>query len=353
MDSRGFVFSTDVLLALVIVTVAIGIASAQYESLNYQIQDFTGRQSLEAVATDAADYLVKSSGDPTYWETSPSSSTLPGLASTTTFGSNPNFLNPKKISTLYNNPGYLYNLLHTSNYELSLVKVDTSTSTSSWPTLIDVMSPNSTLSIGNANEVAVVNRTVVVLSYQTQFSMENLTHINPANPGKNKGNLWYLKSAQSYFVGPGNVTTATDGNSSFNVSYEDLEAYDYYIIVDENDGVNTIFYGFTDGDAVVNGSYGDFNDKNRKTAVDDALKYVYGKDGWQKLSSVQIGDWQSNKVNDELKAVLDKGGGPDMKVWVNVESDPKDTLSFSVLQVHKDQAPFQRIPAKLVLKVWE
>ena len=47
MDDKGFVFTVDLLLAMIIVTVAIGMAIGQLESLNYQMQDFTGRQSLK------------------------------------------------------------------------------------------------------------------------------------------------------------------------------------------------------------------------------------------------------------------------------------------------------------------
>ena len=36
----------------------------------------------------------------------------------------------------------------------------------------------------------------------------------------------------------------------------DLDNYDYYILIDENTGINVVQYGFTDGDAVVNGTYG-------------------------------------------------------------------------------------------------
>jgi hypothetical protein len=350
MDSKGFIFSMDLLLALVIVTVAIGIASDQYELLNYQMQDFTGRQSLDKTVNDAADYLVKSSGNPTSWETtSAGNTTLPGLSSLTTFGSNPNFLDPKKVSKLDTQAGLLYNLVQTPNYDLKLVKT---TNDNSWPTIIDIASPYPpTVSLANAKEVAVANRTVVVLSNQTQFSINDLTHINPAFPGNNTGNIWYNKSGQSYYVGPGNVTTLQDGNSSFYVSAEDLQNFDYYITIDTNTGVNVVQYGFTDGDAVVDGTYGDFADKDRKDAVDGALKDIYGNNGWLKLDNVNTGDL--NNVNNDLQKVIDNGGGPDMKIWLNIESDPKDVLSISLIKVFKGQAPFQRIPAKLVLTIWE
>lgn len=353
MDSKGFIFSMDLLLALVIVTVAIGIASDQYALLNYQVQDFTGRQSLDKTVNDAADYLVKSSGNPSNWEVSSNSKTLPGLAYISIVGSNPNFLNPKKVSALDDHPEYLYNLLQTTNYDLKLV----TTNGNSWQTLIDVASPNPTIAIGNAKEVAIANRTVVVLSNQTAFSVNDLTHINPAFPGNNTGNLWYNQGGKGYFVGPGNVTTEEDPNSSFYVSANNLSSYDYYIVIDQNTGVNVVQYGFTSGDAVVNNTTLrtlPLDNKQRANAVDDSLNFVYGGGGsssWIKLNNVNPGD--TNIVNNDIQAVLNSGGGPDMKIWINIKSDPKDTISLSVIQVYKGQAPFQRLPAKLVLQVWE
>lgn len=349
MDSKGFVFSMDILLALVIVTVAIGLASNQYESLNYQMQDFTGRQGLEKTVNDAADYLVKSSGNPQNWESNSLGNQLPGLAYVSTIGSNPNFLNPKKIAALDKHPEYLFNILKTTNYDLKLIKTS---NTNTWPTLIDITSPNPTISVENAKEVAVANRTVVVLSNVTQFSLQDLTHINPAHPGNNTGNLWYNKSGSGYYVGKGNVTTDIDENSSFYVSQSDLDNYDYYILIDENSGINVVQYGFTDGNAVVNGTYGGFDDMNRKKAVDDAVISRSGQK-WYKLDNVNAGDL--NTVNEDLQAVLDSGADPNlgMKIWLDIRSDPKDVISLSLVQVYKGQAPFQRIPAKLVLTIWE
>ena len=80
MDEKGIIFTTDALLALLIITMVIGISINQYDALNYQLQDFTGRQSLEKTVNDAADYLVKNTGSPKNWEKNTPNLSLPGLA---------------------------------------------------------------------------------------------------------------------------------------------------------------------------------------------------------------------------------------------------------------------------------
>ncbi|MGF7117496.1 hypothetical protein [Methanobacterium oryzae] len=354
MDDRGFLFTSDLLLSLIIVTVAMGIAIGQFDALNYQMQDFTGRQSLDRTVNDAADYIIKTSGNPSNWnEIKPViSSSLPGLAYMSNIGPNNNYLNPKKMSILNSNPNLLYNLVHTQNYKLLITRADTGQK------ILEITSPNPTTSLANAKEVAVANRTVVIVTNQTAFSMNDLMHINPGHPSNDNGFIWFNKSGDSDYVGPGNVTTAQNVNSSFYISLETLEDYDFYIYIDENyatqgSPINVIKYGFTDGDAVVNGTYGPLDDKNRDTAISKELDAIYHPGGWQSLPDTDSGSLLL--VNEDIKSALQYYNDPegDLKFWVSVKSNPQATLSLSLVQVNKGQAPFQKIPAKLVLTVWE
>ncbi|MBC7117448.1 MAG: hypothetical protein H5T38_00575, partial [Methanobacteriaceae archaeon] len=112
MDDKGMTFTTDVLLALIIVTIVFGMITDQMEIFSYKMEDFVGRQSLERTVTDAADYLVKSPGEPQHWErgNSPPANTLPGLAVIDRGCPVPNFLLHKKIGGLKYNPQLLKNL---------------------------------------------------------------------------------------------------------------------------------------------------------------------------------------------------------------------------------------------------
>lgn len=341
MDDKGFIFTTDLLLAMIIVTMAIGLTTSTFESLNYQIQDFSGRQSLERTANDAADYLVKMPGNPSNWERNPQSNSLPGLAAIDRGLPDSNFLHNRKVSKLKQNPNLLANLVHTSNFNLNITKADTGQS---------IISMGSNVP-STAKEVAVANRTAIFMPGEVLFQMINLTHINPGHPSQENGHLWYSKAGNPpIYVGPGNVTTIADPDSSFEVTAADLDIYDYFIIINENTGVRSADYGYTDGDAVVNGTYGPYDDKSRQDAIDGELRQIYGGGGWQNLRP--LGTGSSIQVNGALQAVLDHGGGPDMKMWIRSQSDPKDNFDISLIKVFKNES-LNRIPVKVVLKIWD
>lgn len=357
MDNKGFVFTVDLLLAIIIITVGIGMAIAQYESLNYQMQDFTGRQSLEKTVNDAADYMVKTAGKPVSWHDDFTPDCLPGLAYMSNIGPNNNFLNPRKMSKLKAHPELISNLVNSPNYNLIITRVD------NYEKVLEISSQNPNIASSSAKEVAVANRTVTILTNETLLRMNDLMHINPANPGIDNGYIWYNKSGDSDYVGPGNKTTAQNANSSFYVTANFTNDYDYYIYVDENyvegkpsQQVNVLQYGFTDGDAVVNGTYGAIDDKSRDDAIRDELNKVYhesGNTGWQKLPDTTV--TSKYLVNHDIQTALDYYNDPDgdLKLWIYVKSDPKAHISISLIQVPHGQQPFQRIPAKFVLKIWE
>jgi len=343
MDDRGFVFTSDLLLAMIIVTMAIGLTTSTFESLNHQMQDFSSRQSLERTVNDAADYLVKSPGNPTNWERHGPSTSLPGLAAIDRGLPDSNFLHNRKVDRLNKNPSLIHNLVHTTNYRMVITTVDTHRR------LIEVNSPNPTVALNNAKEVAVANRTAVFMPGEVLFQMIDLAHINPAHPGHTTF-LWFLRGGDGIYVGPGNVTTAINPDSSFFVTAADIAIYDFFIIINDNTGVRSARYGVTDGDAVVNGTYEGLDDTDRRDAVRDELRRVHGGGGWQDMRPLTTGS--VIQIDNDLQRVLDRGGGPDMKMWVDVASDPKDNFDISVVQVFQGQR-MQRIPVKLVLKIWE
>ncbi len=344
LDDKGMIFTTDVLLSLIIVTVVLGMITDQMDVLSYKMEDFTGRKSLERTVNDAADYLIKSPGEPEHWEreTHPPSNTLPGFAVIDRGRPVPNFLLHKKVVGLKYNPGLLKNLVNTNNYYLVIVRANDSH-------IIMEVGDNSSMS--SAKEVAVANRSCMLVPGEAIFSMVDIMHINPAHPQENNTFLWYSKEGNPpIYVGPGNVTTSSDSNSSFYVTLEDLEAYDYYIRIDANTGVRSADYGFTDGDAVVNGTYEGFDDKRRRDAINDELDRIYGQPGWLKIRDLSVGAFIP--VDDDLKKVLDKGGGPDMKLWLQVESNPNADFDITLVRVLHGQG-YNKVPVKLILYIWE
>ena len=80
-DSRGYALSLDLLLALIPLTIILGMVGADMDNMLYNVQDTVFRSSMDRVATDTVNALVSTSGTPLDWEKSPvTSSTVIGLA---------------------------------------------------------------------------------------------------------------------------------------------------------------------------------------------------------------------------------------------------------------------------------
>lgn len=67
-DSRGFAISLDLLLALIPITIIMGMAAANMDNMMYMMEDTVFQTSLERVGADTVDTLVETSGDPPNWE---------------------------------------------------------------------------------------------------------------------------------------------------------------------------------------------------------------------------------------------------------------------------------------------
>lgn len=78
-DSRGFAFSLDLLLALIPLTLAIGIIGADMDHMFYTMQDTVFGSSMDRAAADALSMLIETSGQPNDWELS-SNAAVAGLA---------------------------------------------------------------------------------------------------------------------------------------------------------------------------------------------------------------------------------------------------------------------------------
>jgi hypothetical protein len=78
-DSRGFMFSLDLLLALIPLTLLLGLVAADMDNILFQAEDTIFRGSTERVAADAMSTLLETSGEPSTWEQT-GNPTVPGLA---------------------------------------------------------------------------------------------------------------------------------------------------------------------------------------------------------------------------------------------------------------------------------
>lgn len=78
-DSLGFALSLDLLLALIPITLMLGMVAADMDNIMFQMQDTIFRGSTERVAADTANTLLSTSGQPVDWETT-GNPIVPGLA---------------------------------------------------------------------------------------------------------------------------------------------------------------------------------------------------------------------------------------------------------------------------------
>lgn len=79
-DSRGYAISLDLLLALIPLTLVLGLVAADMDNFMYEMQDVIYRGSTERVAADTMNTLLTTSGDPYDWENDVSNTKVPGLA---------------------------------------------------------------------------------------------------------------------------------------------------------------------------------------------------------------------------------------------------------------------------------
>lgn len=80
-DKSGFIFSTDLLLSLIILTIIIGISADALDYGNEFMGDQNSRAVLERSTVETADLLIKTPGSPDNWETlSNFRGVSPGLA---------------------------------------------------------------------------------------------------------------------------------------------------------------------------------------------------------------------------------------------------------------------------------
>ncbi|MDD3984807.1 MAG: hypothetical protein PHY59_02715 [Methanobacterium sp.] len=81
MDGRGQVFTIDVMLALILLTVIIGISADAMNIAGNKLYDYSTETSLNRIANNIADILINTPGIPENWEDIKYSTYItPGLA---------------------------------------------------------------------------------------------------------------------------------------------------------------------------------------------------------------------------------------------------------------------------------
>jgi hypothetical protein len=79
-DSRGFAFSLDLLLAIIPLTIILGMAAADMDNMYYALENTIFQGSTDRVAVDTVNTLLGTSGDPTDWESAGNPPKVDGIA---------------------------------------------------------------------------------------------------------------------------------------------------------------------------------------------------------------------------------------------------------------------------------
>lgn len=242
MKNGGQVFTGDMIFAIILVVAFLSISTQAYNIASGQMQSYSNRYSLERITNDTADILVKTSGDPINWETRhPSDLNTLGLAKL-----NPNnkpitnYIDSNKISKLAteisgdnwtptkeNSDQAILNFFNTKNFEINVMD----NGTNFWKIWPGWESGGSS-GVENSLEVAVVNRIVYGRIVTIKGRSPPLT-LDP--PVSEADNLFFW------------------------VSPEELEVFDWYLYV-ENENTSTppklsVTLNYDTGDA----REGDFN----------------------------------------------------------------------------------------------
>ncbi|HTX61428.1 MAG TPA: hypothetical protein VMC48_03905 [Methanobacterium sp.] len=316
-DSVGQIFSIDLLFALVILAVVLGMSANAIDIAGNKISDYSAGRSMDRIATDTADVLINTPG-PQDWEKSNNTLMVkPGLAIDSNSSVNSTkILSYKKINQLKSRymelmsnfippPGNSYLSIEPTNPSLKEIEVSNETPPA------------------KVSEVAVVNRTVLVsyrdfniitiidkssqLDVCPHYSFNGTSvHNKPNNLNKSSG--WICKS--------------------FKVTKRDLNSTDFYILTDPG---------------VLNGNQAHW-------ILDRPDSYTEEQ---EPFSSHPI------MINDRISALMGEDNEAVFWLHVFISSDPSGAFVTYVVGVpHGTSSEEVRVeylnpqPCFLILKVW-
>ena len=299
-DSKGYALSLDLLLALIPITLMLGLVTANMGNIMYEAQDTIYRSSNERVAADTANTLLKTAGDPYDWETNPTSVKVVGWAKYDYNNRLPMeyVLTPQKVGAT--NTSLIQNILGSNyGYYLTIVGME------SGSTIVNMTSSGNTYrNFNNASDVVKVERIVIMSAFDIVAQFQNIRLTKQ----------------------PITLTQYFPTNRAY------LDMYDYYVYVDKSDSVSSGWVEINDVTGV-----------NRVVPTSDfpsdppLVRYI--DPSTQKLKNQT--NLQSNKVTTRLAG------------------SPGDTANVYVLQVPKgtpigliDPYGPQRVRAMFNLYVW-
>ncbi len=220
-ENKGQVFTMDVLLALILITIVMGMSADALDIVAFKISDYSAGKSMDRIATDAADILINTPGSPGWEKSNNTLSITPGLAQDNNGTKNTtkilSFAKITQLKTRY--PELMANVLPLGgNSSLTIYPMN--------PALEPLEIGNETPS-ADVTEVAVVNRTVLVnfRDFRILTSIDGSSHTEICPHYNYKGVTGHDKPDYNNF---------TDGwiCRSFKITQDDLNTTDFYILTD-------------------------------------------------------------------------------------------------------------------------
>lgn len=329
-DTSGQAFSFDAMLAIVIITVIIGVSANAMDLVSYKIQDYSSEHSFERIAGDTANILLTTPGSPNDWEKWNDSllGVTPGLAERdiNTCRTVPNTLSIRKISGLTGNYKDLMDRLLPKGVDsnMTIYPMDDKLS----PIVIHAKTPDS-----DTKQIAVANRTILCdyMSLKASVNMNvRSNHLWNQNMGQNWEICTHSGENGSMKHEKPDFDTGKSGWAChhFNITQYDLNFTDYYVMSDS------------------------------PNLGDDSFRWIIDKpdnitDNEQKFSSAPI------PVNNRISQLL--GDHKIAVLWFHVRTNGNHGESFNayVVGVPKGTSPDQvkleylnPQPALFVLEVW-
>ncbi len=211
-DQRAFVISLDLLIAIIPLTIMIGMVTTDMGNIMFQIEDTVFRGSMDRVAADTMNTLLETSGTPPNWEKTGNLS-LVGLAKYDKSKGMPieGTISPTKLAFVVENSSSVQNIIGDEyGFYMTVNTLDTNTSMGSIGTY------NS-----SANDIVRVEKVALCSKLETVSSL--------------MGEIRYTGQSRKYIA------------PQFETSDRYNQTYNYWIIFLNNTG-------FTSATVTINGN---------------------------------------------------------------------------------------------------
>ena len=249
-DQYGLLYSSELLLSIIVLIFIIGIISNLSDGLNEKMLTEEELSSLEAIAIESSDYLLNNPGNPENWEEDErlnngivSKNIIPGLAIKNKNVENGEFFDESASSEMIMSNAISYNkLMKIKNNYNSLVDENMfNDSVHSSMAIYPLNSKIRPIEMGydfgnendnvNDNDIVTVNRTVKC-DFYSNFVVYDF------NDFELFGNDYNKDMFCNHDTNPNLTNHSNDGRSlwlckNFRVYKESLDAYNYYLISDE------------------------------------------------------------------------------------------------------------------------